>query len=403
MPKTVRIYSTISLALLLLGLGTAPALAAETPPDAAFAAAPVIEYADIAARVSEYNLSLKAAALAVEEIEDGLDDLEEYNDGVAAEKASLEASIGETQAVIAAEEAKKQAAEQAGEEFDETLLRQMRELLAPLQQTAAGLQYLSTEEAESSLAVAKVRLRSTRAAMINAAQNMFILCLQWQAAEPGLRLAVSMRQQDALLMQSRQRHGLANARETAAAELALTQAELELSAHYRQLQLFRDQLAVFLGYQAGTRPKLGAAPEPALTMEMDAAKDTETAVRSSFAIAELKAELGQAESSSGRQRIKLEIKETELRIGQAVVQQYQTVADAAKAYTAAGKAYNLANSEWLIMQARYAHGLLSARALAAAESEFLTAQAAFSRAELQWFWEQETYRAVCDGLTLSGE
>jgi outer membrane protein TolC len=166
-----------------------------------------------------------------------------------------------------------------------------------------------------------------------------------------------------------------------------------------QRQSLYDQLRSLIGVEPEEELRLTGVPEVDLRdiAAMDLDDDTEEALDNSYSLRLLR-EQSRAAGGSEKQRLKLQITQTEATVTTAVSEAYAAVQAAMSQLTLAESQLAQSESNLQIAETSYAKGLISLVAVTAQRNDYHSKQAAAVNARNSLFWQLEAYKALLDGL-----
>ena len=348
-----------------------------------------LNYEDIAARVAGYNSTVRIGKISLSEAQSALSQAQSANRDRREQRASLNEAISETTDMI------------ENGALDDTALKEAQTLLSTLEQMSDSLRNQNTSQLERTIEAVTLQNAQSLDQLINGARQLFIRAWQLQL---NINLQLSKVEQAKLEVgkaEIRLAHGLGTSAALSEAQLQVFSASTELAALERQLQVMLDQLRDYFGYKPETTVKLGEAPEldDDYLAEIDIEQDAAAAVSANFALKLLNIDRINANSSSAKRKITIQIEQQEAAVKQAVEQKYQVLLETQTKLDLAAAELAQAAQQLAAAQTHFDLGRIAKNTLDKQQATWEAKQTSWQNAVLALIAELEDYLAKVGGLS----
>jgi outer membrane protein TolC len=196
-------------------------------------------------------------------------------------------------------------------------------------------------------------------------------------------------------------HGLRAPITLSEAQLQVKYAQTELTAQERQLQVMLAQLRNYTGYKQEDIINLGDAPEldSDFLAAIDLEQDTEAAVSANFALKLLNIDRINADRTSAKRKIAIQIEQQEATIRQTVREKYDVLQEAQAKLDLAAAELAQAAQQLKTAEVNFKLGRISQKALDSKKTALAAKQTAWQNAALTLVSEIGDYQAKISGLS----
>ena len=347
-----------------------------------------LDYEDIAARVERYNSTVRIGKLSLSEANNALDAAKQANRDRREQRESVDAAIGETQEMI------------ASGTLDETQLKEAQSLLSTLGQLSDSLRSQNTSQLERTIEAVTLQNSQSLAQLVNGAQQQFIRA--WQLRLNMDQQQNKLAQAEAVVKKAQIKliHGLGTAVALAEAKLQVSSVKTELTAMEHQWQSMLTQLGNYTGYKQGEIVSLGEAPqlEEEVLAELDPLEDADEAVAANFALKLLRIDRINANSTSAKRKIDIQIEQQEATVRQNIKQKYDVLLEAQAKLELAEAELAQAARQLNTAQTNFKLGKISQSALDKVKDACAAKEASMQNAALTLILELGDYQAKVGGL-----
>jgi outer membrane protein TolC len=366
-------------------------LAADRPAwadDKAVAKEVTLNFADIAARVAGYNNNVRICKLSLSEAQSALSQAQSANRDRRDQRSNINEAIGETKDMI-----------NSGT-LGETDLKEAQSMLSSLEQLASSLKSQNTSQLERTIEAVTLQNAQSLGQLVNGTQQLFIRIRQLQNNIALKQSKLEQAQLAASKAKTKLAHGLGTQVALNEAQLQVSYARSELSAMEHQLQAMLAQLSVYAGYKQGEILLLGE--EPALDLELLAAIDpksgAEKAAGNNFALKLLKIDRVNANSTSAKKKIDIQIEQQEATVRQNITQKYDLLLETQAKLDLATAELRQAKQQLKTAETNFKLGKIAQSALDKQQANVADKQTAWQNAALTLVMEMGDYQAKLDGL-----
>ena len=274
-----------------------------------------LDYEDIAARVDRYNSTIRIGKLSLSEAKNALDVAKQANKDRRGQRDSVDSSIGETQDLI------------NGGNLDETQLKEAQSLLSTLNQLSDSLRSQNTSQLERTIEAVTLQNAQSLAQLVNGAQQQFIRAWQLRLYIEQQQSKLAQAEAEVKKAQVKLNHGLGTAVALTEAKLQVSSAKTELTVMEHQWQSMLAQLENYTGYKLGEIIALGEVPEldKDVLTALHPLEDADKAIATNFALKLLRIDRINANSTSAKRKIDIQIEQQEATVRQNIKQKYDVL------------------------------------------------------------------------------
>ena len=348
----------------------------------------VLDYEDIEARVAAYNNTVRIGKISLSEAQNALSQARAANRDRREQRESLGEAISETKDMI-----------ESGA-LDDTALKEAQSLLSTLEQMSDSLRSQTTSQLERTIEAVTLQNAQTVGQLVNGARQLYIRACQLRS---NIALQQDKLEQAELAVakaETRLAHGLGTAAALSEAQLQVSSARTELAALKRQLQTMLAQLRDYAGYKEGETITLGEAPQldADYLAKIDLESDIAAAVSANYALKLLNIDRINADRTSAKRKITIQIEQQEAATRQNIKEKYDLLLETQAKLDLSAAELKQAQNQLKTAETQFKLGRISQNTLDSKQAACEAKQTAWQNAALTLAAEIVDYQAKVGGL-----
>jgi len=348
----------------------------------------MLNFEDIAARVADYNNTVRLGKLTLSEAQSALRLALAANRERREQRSEVKESINETKEMI------------ASGTLDETQLREAQSLLSTMEQVASSLSTRNTSQLERTIEAVTLQNTQSLNQLVNGAHQLFIRAQQLRLNIVLQQSKLEQAEQAVSKAETRLAHGLGTPAALSEAKLQLSSARLELAVMENQARTMLAQLRDYTGYKQSDILSLGDMPEvkEGFLAAIDAESDAEIAVSANFALKLLNIDRLNATATSAKRKIAIQIEQQEAAVRQTVKQKYESLLETQAKLDLAAAELQQAEQQLKAAETNFKLGKIAQNALDKQKAAVEAKYTAWQNAVLTLAAEIGDYQAKIGGL-----